>query len=440
MSAIQTREQLGQALKEDSLATIYVTAFVFLTAGSLWLHLSLGVHFLRPQLMFSWLALHVCSFLMLRFKSRQRWFLFSALIAYEFYCISLVGLGFRILPLAPVFFAVTIPTLMASYRWQPRFFVPFWAVLWCSCILWTVPAFQTEDASVRATLFAVALNALFVFGFCWIARAYADRQIVHLASMGPRESFDVQRIHAARLQTMGELSASLAHEIAGPLTNIHGYFYQLEEEWKEIKQSNELIDTTLNRMGMNIDRVLSIARVLRSFSRKNFQPSERRKINLKDVYEDAVLLTQEHFKLANVELICKDPDRDAFVMGDRTELSQIAVNFLMNAKDACKSSAIKKVLFSMGSVGGKAELWVQDSGGGVSAENYTQVFAPFFTTKGVDAGTGLGLYISKMIADRHKAEIGFDNQPSLPGMPAGARFYLRIQKCEDAKADESDVA
>jgi len=430
-----SRQELSKQMEQDSLVTIYATAFVFLTAGSIWVHLGLGINFFSLPILASWLLVHVASFLTLRYKNHHRVLLGLSLIAFEFYCISMRARGFVMLPLAPAFFVISVPALIASYRWRPSFYVGFWSILWTSAILWGAYDSELDPSKISASGFTIGLNALFVFGFCWISKAYAERQSRNLQGMGARETYDSQRIHASRLQTLGELSAGLAHEIASPLTNIHGYVYQLDEELKEQQNKNEIVTNAIDRVNANIERVMAIARALKNFSRKGFSHTEDSKVSIKQLFDDAILLTQENLKVSNVEFIAEVPSEDIMLAGDRTELSQILINFIMNARDAVVKAPVKRVVFSMRSLGDSVEIWVQDSGGGVPPQHYAEVFNPFYTSKGVGAGTGLGLYISKMISDRHKAEIGFQNVVEQPGMPSGARFYLKVKRFEERKSE-----
>src|SRR5690606_7188641 len=115
----------------------------------------------------------------------------------------------------------------------------------------------------------------------------------HLKLLGPTNRFENQRIHASKLQVLGELSASLSHEMLNPLAAINGYSYQIREELKEKKPSSSLLSESNDRISFNVGRIIEITRVLKSFSRsENGDTFKHEQVSVRKVIEDSVLLVR----------------------------------------------------------------------------------------------------------------------------------------------------
>ena len=117
----------------------------------------------------------------------------------------------------------------------------------------------------------------------------------------------------------------------------------------------------------------------------------------------------------------RDIRADPTVRGHATEISQILVNLLSNAKDAVADRPSKRVHVRLYTEGDQAVLEVEDNGEGIEAEAAARVFEPFFTTKGVGKGTGLGLAVSKSIADKHAGTLAVKSKPG-----QGSIFSFRL--------------
>jgi two-component system NtrC family sensor kinase len=135
-------------------------------------------------------------------------------------------------------------------------------------------------------------------------------------------------------------------------------------------------------------------------------------------------LTKHHIKSQGIELKVDIPSADLSVRGNFVELGQVLVNLLTNAKDACRRSERKKISVGFGERDNQIVLWVEDTGSGIREEIAKEVFKPFFTTKEVNKGTGMGLYISRIIARRHRADLNFQNVKDSSGRTLGTRFEL----------------
>lgn len=213
-----------------------------------------------------------------------------------------------------------------------------------------------------------------------------------------------QIAHVSRVSSLGELSTSLAHELNQPLaaimSNAQAAIRLLDRPDKDIGDAmdalNDIVADTM-RAGKTIES-------LRKFIRSN--ESETRPTSINE-------LTREVFDLIHSESIIEhiavtldlQPGLPP-VRGDRTQLQQVLLNLILNAKDAVKKkqpSDRKIKITTKRSDSGEVHVGVTDSGPGISAENLDKIFEPFYSTK--DEGLGIGLSISRSIVEAQDGRI-----------------------------------
>ena len=222
-----------------------------------------------------------------------------------------------------------------------------------------------------------------------------------------------QLLHADRLATIGQLAAGVAHEINEPLGNILG-FAQLA---KKVPQAPE-------RVGQDLDKIVNaslqareIIRKLMVFARQ--APPSTRPVNLNDLIEDGLTFFEARCAKAGVELVRKPAQDLPEVTADQSQLSQVLINLVVNALQAMPGGGRLTVETHAGL--SEVVLAVADTGAGMSEEVRKKVFLPFFTTKDVDEGTGLGLAVVHGIVTAHGGSIGVRSAPG-----RGARFEVRL--------------
>jgi len=231
--------------------------------------------------------------------------------------------------------------------------------------------------------------------------------------------------HADRLATIGQLAAGVAHELNEPLGNILG-FAQLA------RRSPDLPEQAL----MDVDKIISaslhareIIKKLMVFARE--LPARMISINLNKVVEDGIYFFEARCAKLGIELVRDlSPDLPA-ITGDPGQLNQVLVNLLVNAVQAMPEGGTLTVVTRVED--GHALLIVEDTGEGMSEEVQKQIFIPFFTTKDVDEGTGLGLPVVHGIVASHKGSVHVKSRAG-----AGARFEIRLPLTERAAVEERD--
>ncbi|MEE4311118.1 MAG: ATP-binding protein [candidate division KSB1 bacterium] len=210
-----------------------------------------------------------------------------------------------------------------------------------------------------------------------------------------------------RLSLLGELSASLAHEVRNPLGSIWGAVEILQEKLRGNPEHTEFLSILVKevkRLNKVVENYLSLGR----------QPNiDIQRLDLKDVINSILFLFQLRTVQKNIELKTDLPERNILVRGDENQLRQILTNLLLNAIAAIgESGSITLRLEEMDNgMHHKAavKLSVSDSGSGISKEELNNIFTPFYTTR--KAGTGLGLSIVKRIADQYKWKLEISSTP-----------------------------
>jgi two-component system C4-dicarboxylate transport sensor histidine kinase DctB len=210
-------------------------------------------------------------------------------------------------------------------------------------------------------------------------RLAAEAQLVHAQE---------ELVQAEKLAAIGQMSATLAHEYNQPLAAIRGY---ADNASRFLERSNhDKVGSNLERIANLVDRLAALSKTLLAFARKPDAESGHASVNR--AIRDAIQVTEMKADNSGVRIFW-EPGADVEVCGEELRLSQVFVNLISNAIDACASSG-GEVRLSRVVENGKAKIFVRDNGQGIAPEAITRIFDPFFTTKEVGEGLGLGLSIA----------------------------------------------
>jgi PAS domain S-box-containing protein len=225
-----------------------------------------------------------------------------------------------------------------------------------------------------------------------------------------------------KLAVAGRLAATIAHEIHNPLDSVANLLYLLQHEPKE-EESKQFLQMAHNELA----RVTQISRAMLSLYRESNAPVS---VNLKEMLDDLLLLMQRRFQILGVTVSTDLPPEIA-VEGFPAELRQVFTNLIINAAEAAGQGGNVTVRVRPqpdGAASGQAAeagatVEIMDNGPGISPENRSRIFQPFFTTKG-QSGTGLGLWVSQGIIRKHAGTIDIDSRTEGPNHGATARVFL----------------
>ena len=230
--------------------------------------------------------------------------------------------------------------------------------------------------------------------------------------------------HVTRLGTMGEMAASLAHEINQPLTAIATYSQACRRLIASGQASFEDLEETLGKVSAQAHRGGEVIRRLRSLGKDG--ESRRQLARLDEVVEEAVKLAEADARHHDFRIETDFEPALPPVAVDPVQIQQVVLNLIRNGIDACEESAPAaeelrppiRVSTRLGD-DGKLEVAVHDRGCGIESDALSRLFEPFFTTKA--SGMGVGLAISRSIVTSHGGRLWFENRP---GGGAVFRFSL----------------
>jgi len=260
--------------------------------------------------------------------------------------------------------------------------------------VWLHPgtALSADDLSMLQTLadeIAVAIEN---------ARLYENLQM----QMGMLEQTQLQLLQSAKLATIGELAAFIAHEINNPLTSVLGYASLVLSETPADDPKRADVEV-IEKEAL---RARSIVRDLLGYARQTDSAMAPTQVN--DAIESVLPLVRQRADAANVTIEARLDPVAPTIMADVNQLKQVFINILNNAIDAMPQGGMVAVTTRTVSINGSGplvEISFQDSGTGIDPQHLEKIFDAFFTTKGAGRGTGLGLPISKRIVERHGGTI-----------------------------------
>ena len=229
------------------------------------------------------------------------------------------------------------------------------------------------------------------------------------------QSLQQQVVRQERLAAIGVLVSGVAHELNNPLQSILG-FAELLQMHKDMPQQARADLTLIQKEST---RASAIIRNLSRFGRQVLEPSP---VRLREVVASVMELRQRKLAELNIRVEVHEQSL-GLMMAIFTELQQVLLNFAINAEQSIVNSGSprRQIEIRTGDRDGWAWIELEDSGPGVPPEHEAKLFQPFYTTKPVGEGTGLGLSVSYDIIRSHNGRIGYRRAPS-----GGAIFFFEL--------------
>jgi len=210
-----------------------------------------------------------------------------------------------------------------------------------------------------------------------------------------------QLIQAEKLTSLGQLAASIAHEVNNPLAGVLVYTQLLAKKLAGDTLPKEVALDYLSKMESELTRSTRLVRNLLDFARQS-EPALRQ-VNSNEVINRAFTLVAHQAKLQNIQVIKElDPSLPKLV-ADFDQLQQVCTNLILNAVQAMPEGG--RLTLHTSADDNQVKIEIQDTGCGISPENMRKLFTPFFTTKEKGKGVGLGLAIAHGIIQRHRGSI-----------------------------------
>jgi C4-dicarboxylate-specific signal transduction histidine kinase len=255
-------------------------------------------------------------------------------------------------------------------------------------------------------------------------RAEMDRRVAaeqdRLRAEQTVRTVQTELAHVGRVTTMGELAASIAHEVSQPLsavvTNANACMRWLAMDPPEVSEARDTL-TYILRDGQRAGDVIRRIRAL--LKKSPPQPTEQ---HINEVLGEVMPLVRDALLKDNIEARLDLADNLPAVKGDRVQLQQVILNLVMNGIEAMHHSARNArslVISSRLLETGEVAVTVRDSGIGVEPAVFEKLFDPFFTTK--SSGMGMGLSVSRSIVESHGGRLW-----ASPNEGPGLSFHLAL--------------
>ncbi|BAK73934.1 sensor histidine kinase [Arcobacter sp. L] len=210
---------------------------------------------------------------------------------------------------------------------------------------------------------------------------------------------DRKILEQAKLARIGSMISMIAHQWRQPLSQLSGILMELETTTRFKKVDNDYILNAIDKSDKMIEFMSNTIDDFRNF----YKPDKKKEdFYVSDACKKAINIIDATLENLGINLILDIKD-DKKIFGYPTEFSQVILNIISNAKDVLIEKNIKnpKIEINIESKGILSIITIKDNAGGIEEKNLEQIFDPYYSTKDSSKGTGLGLYISKLIIERN---------------------------------------
>jgi two-component system sensor histidine kinase HydH len=205
-----------------------------------------------------------------------------------------------------------------------------------------------------------------------------------------------------RLASVGRLAAGVSHEIRNPLSSIKGFATYFKERYHDVPENQQIS----NLMIQEVDRLNRVVGQLHEFARPIFV--SKKPIDVRTFLENSLKLIERQTFEANIKIKTRlDSEIDEMLV-DPDRINQVLLNLYLNAIESMKNGGNINVWLLKNEEKDGIIIRIQDTGNGISEDDLTHIFDPYFTTKA--SGTGLGLAIAHNIIEAHEGEIKVDSR------------------------------
>jgi len=230
-------------------------------------------------------------------------------------------------------------------------------------------------------------------------------------------------VQQSKMIAMGEMVGNIAHQWRQPLNVISLIISDLIDVYEFEELDDEYMREFEDNMKSNISFMSDTIDDFRNFFRTS---KEKHIFSLKDVVDEVIkLYFQKKLEIA-IELNYDSDNLESLNINSyKNEFKQVILNLINNAKDALIEHSIedKQITINMYGDSDTVSIEIEDNGGGIPSDILEKIFEPYFTTKGENVGTGIGLYMSKTII-----EVNMGGKISVENREKGARFTIKLFK------------
>jgi signal transduction histidine kinase len=240
-------------------------------------------------------------------------------------------------------------------------------------------------------------------------------QVELRARMEAQRSAENRLVQAAKLAAVGEMAAGIAHELNNPLTSVTGFAELALDALPQDSQIRQDLDIVMREAS----RARDVVRRLLDFARQS--ESTRVRVSLNEVIEDVVALSRHLIHTSGVELKLELEKNIPWILVDSNQMKQVLVNLVHNALQAMPAGGEMTISTRAAARAGRDWIVVSvcDTGVGIPQTELARIFEPFYTTKGDQGGTGLGLSVTYGIITDHAGQIEVESE-----LNVGSKFTV----------------
>ena len=320
-----------------------------------------------------------------------------------------------------------IPILYAAVKFRIMGSLISLAVFMCVVIPRAVLISPYPDPLARPMLFVAVAFLMSLFTAMQLNRMEVEHQARAELAEAYQQLKEAQRqlIHAEKLTAMGQLSASIAHEVNNPISGILIYTQLLAKKLAADKLEKEKALEYLSLMESELSRTGGIIRNLLDFARQTEPTSTLVKIN--DIVDRTLKLVKHAAEMQRVVVVKELRDGLPLVMADHNQIQQVLTNLMLNAIQSMQGGGTL-TLRTLEDNAGFIKVEINDTGIGISEENMQKLFTPFFSTKKEVKGVGLGLAMSYGIIQRHQGKMEVQSE-----LGKGSTFTVYLKTHNDGE-------
>lgn len=258
--------------------------------------------------------------------------------------------------------------------------------------------FRARSADGRDLTLNISLAAL------QSKTAEIEGSLIAIEDVTERVGLEEQLQQSDKLSSIGLLAAGVAHEVNTPLAGISSYSQMLMQQIPETDPRRQLLE----KIHRQTSRASSIVNNLLNFSRVS--DSRYAPIDLNRVIDDTIQLLEAQLRNTEIEVVRRYADDLPLAPGNAPKLQQVLMNLILNARDAMPHGGALEI--STEAHNDSVVINVRDTGLGIAPEHLAKIYDPFFTTKRIGQGTGLGLAVSYGIIRDHGGHISVESKLS----------------------------
>jgi len=249
------------------------------------------------------------------------------------------------------------------------------------------------------------------------------RDLREMKMLEEQNSNHERLLHQDKLISLGRLAASVVHEINNPLAGILNYIRLMKKKLKKepvpgsetVKKFSEYLELVEGET----ERCSKIVSNLLAFSRRS--ELEFKRFNINELIEKCIILSKHKMDLQNIRVEKRLSSQIPEIMGDFNQIQQCLINLIFNAIDAMPNGGTLTIEIIHDRKDAVVQIKVMDTGKGISPEDISRIYEPFFTTKAEGQGLGLGLSTVKGIIERHKGKISVKSE-----LGRGTEFTIQL--------------